>query len=96
VNGTRIPTVILTTTNNVMMAMEDFTLSDDFVKSVVIGGGSPNQPTADVTVDYVTVTINTSPGGNPTSTPESSSLLLLGSGLLGVGALIRWRLGLLL
>lgn len=76
VAGKPIPAMILTDTNNTI------TLSGDIVTSfqtVSING----VPTADVTLDYGTLTI-TFPGGNPTPTPEPSTLLLLGTGLGGL------------
>jgi len=82
-HGTRIATMILTDTNNVTLAQEVLTFGDDIVTSVALGATGPDQsPTENVTVDYETLTTTIIPGGNPAATPEPSSLLLLGTGLL--------------
>ena len=83
--GKRIATMILTNTNNVTMEQEVLTFGNDFVISVALGATGPDQPpTENVTVDYETLKTAIIPGGNPAATPEPSSLLLLGAGLLSL------------
>lgn len=83
--GTRIPTMILTATNTVTLVEEEFTFGNDVVTSFQNRFGSTGVPTASVTVVYETLQTDFT-GGNPSASPEPSSLLVLAIGLLGLKA----------
>jgi hypothetical protein len=83
--------------NNTPTLAETITFRDDIVASntLRLSGGPGSQPLADVTIKFATETVdiinpNGGPIGGGTSAPEPSTLLLLGTGLLGL-MVLTWR-----